>query len=42
MFKDVKNTIERRSVSNKKLSPAPNNTYQFKSPVKVIPAKKLS
>lgn len=39
LFKDVKNTMERKSVSSKKFSPAPNNTYQFKSPVKIIPNK---
>lgn len=38
LFKDVKNTMEKRSVSSKKLSPAVNNTYQFKSPV--VGAKK--
>jgi len=39
LFKDVKNTMERKSVSSKKFSPAANNTYQFKSPVKIIPNK---
>jgi len=36
LFKDVRNTMERRSVSNKKLNVPVNNTYQFKSPSKIL------